>query len=192
MSTKWRTVDIVVVAVLAVAFGVIFWAMAGLWEVAGNAFTFFPPGATIIYGVWLLPAVLGALIIRKPGAAVLVEFLAALVSAFLGNKWGMTVLLQGFLEGLGAEVVFAAFLYRSYRLPVALLAAAGAGIAATAFDVVAWYKDFAFASYQLPYVAIGTVSSVVVAGLGGYVLTQALARTGVLDRFPSGRDRELV
>ncbi|WP_412540184.1 ECF transporter S component [Longispora sp. K20-0274] len=192
MGTKWRTVDIVVVAVLAVAFGVLFWGMAGLWEIAGNAFTFFPPGATVIYGAWLLPAVLAALIIRKPGAAVLVEFLAALVSAFLGNKWGMTVLLQGFLEGLGAELVFAAFLYRSYRPPVALLAAVGAGLAATVFDIVVWYPKMAFGSYQLPYVAIGTLSSLIVAGLGGYYLTRALAATGVLDRFPSGKDRELV
>jgi energy-coupling factor transport system substrate-specific component len=188
----WHTPDIVVVAVLAVAFGVIFWVMAGLWSVAEATFAFFPPGKAAIYGVWLLPAVLGGLIVRKPGAAVATEFLAALISALLGNQWGTTVLLQGFLEGLGAEVIFLAFGYRSFRLPVAMLAAAGAGIAATLFDVAVWYKDLAWWSFKLPYIVIGSLSSLIIAGIGGHLLTRALARTGVLDRFASGRDRELV
>ena len=57
-TSRWRTVDIVVTAVLGVAFGVVFWAWNLLWAAVGTAFTAFPPGQAFMYGVWLLPAVL--------------------------------------------------------------------------------------------------------------------------------------
>ncbi len=189
---EWRTVDVVVTAVIAAAFGVVFWAWDLLWNATQGAFTFFPPAQTIIYGVWLLPAVVAGLIVRKPGAAVFAELLAAIISALLGNKWGLTVVWQGGLEGLGAELGFAAFAYRSFKLPVAALAGALAGVAATLFDAIVWYPGTSWATFRLPYIAIGTLSSLLIAGVGGWYLTRALAQTGVLDRFPSGRERALV
>ena len=80
---RWRTVDIIITAVLGVAFGVVFWAWGLLWNTTGAAFTAFPPAQAFMYGVWLLPAVVGGLIIRKPGAAFFTETLAALVSVVL-------------------------------------------------------------------------------------------------------------
>lgn len=192
MNYRWRTVDVVVTAVIAAAFGVVFWAWDLVWSATEGAFTFFPPAQTIIYGVWLLPAVVAGLIVRKPGAAVFAELLAAIISALLGNKWGLTVVWQGGLEGLGAELGFAAFGYRSFKLPVAALAGTLAGVAATLFDAVVWYPGTSWATFRLPYIAIGTLSSLLVAGVGGWYLTRALAQTGVLDRFPSGRERALV
>ena len=57
-SNRWRTVDIVVAAVIAVAFGVIFFAWNNVWEVS-SAFNGFPPLRALLNGVWLVPAVLG-------------------------------------------------------------------------------------------------------------------------------------
>ena len=37
-ARRWRTVDIVVTAVLGVAFGVVFWAWNLLWAATGAAF----------------------------------------------------------------------------------------------------------------------------------------------------------
>ena len=96
------------------------------------------------------------------------------------------------MQGIGAELAFAAFRYRSFRLPVAVLAGALTGLGAAIFDFVYWNKAFDFASYRLPYALITIVSATIVAGLGAHVLTRALANTGVLDRFPAGRDRALV
>ena len=81
--TSWRTVDIVVASSIAAAFGVIFWAWGQLWNTAQPAFTGFPPAQGFMYGVWLLPGVLGAMIIRKPGAAIYTELVASIISAFL-------------------------------------------------------------------------------------------------------------
>jgi energy-coupling factor transport system substrate-specific component len=190
MNHRWRTVDIVVASVLGVAFGVVFWAWYLFYSGPADAFPL--PGKAILYGVWLVPAVLGALIIRKPGAAVYTELIAAIVSALLGNSWGWTVIPQGLLEGLGAELVFLALLYRSFNLGTALIAGAGAGVAATVFDAFVWYPGYAWTSFRIPYIALAALGSAVVAGAGGWALTRALAQTGALDRFPSGRERALI
>jgi len=90
-GTSWRTVDIVVASAIAVAFGVVFWGWGQLWNTTQSAFVGFPPAQGFMYGVWLMPAVLGALVIRKPGAAVYTELVAAIVSALLGTAWGLSV-----------------------------------------------------------------------------------------------------
>src|SRR2546430_3017882 len=86
---SWRTVDIVVAAAIAIAFGVVFWAWNQLWAAATPAFVAIPPAQNILYGVWLVPAVLARLIIRKPGAALFTQLVAASVSAILGSQWGL-------------------------------------------------------------------------------------------------------
>src|SRR5919205_186429 len=90
-ASRWRTVDIVVTAVLGVAFGVVFWAWNLLWAATGTAFAAFPPGQAFMYGVWLLPAVLAPLVVRKPGAGLFAELVAAILSALLGSSWGWVV-----------------------------------------------------------------------------------------------------
>ena len=189
-TSRWRTIDIVIASVLGVAFGVIFWAWGLLWNGPADAIPL--PGRAVLYGVWLVPAVLGALIIRKPGAAFFTLTFAALVSVALGSSWGWTLVVQGPLEAAAAELAFAAFGYRNYRLPVALLGATLAGLAASIYDVLVWYPDTAWGSFRLPYILITAVSSLIVAGLGSVALTRALATTGVLDRFPAGRERAAV
>src|SRR5215207_7259281 len=67
MNNRWRTVDIVIASIIAVAFGVIFGAWGLLWNGPADAIPL--PGRAVIYGMWLVPAVLGGLIVRKPGAA---------------------------------------------------------------------------------------------------------------------------
>ncbi|WP_312034475.1 ECF transporter S component [Actinoplanes sp. TBRC 11911] len=187
---SWRTVDIVIASIIAVAFGVIFWAWNLLWNGPADAIPL--PGRAVIYGMWLVPAVLGALIVRKPGAAFYTLTVASLVSVALGTSWGWTIAIQGPLEALGAEVIFALFAYRVYRLPVALLAGAAAGVVASVYDAFVWYGDTSWASMRFPYILITAASSLVVAGLGSVALTKALAQTGVLDRFAAGRERALV
>jgi energy-coupling factor transport system substrate-specific component len=191
-NARWRTIDIVVASVVAVAFGVIFWAWNLLWSATEGLFAFFPPAQSLIYGVWLLPGVLGGLVIRKPGAALYTEFLAALVSVLLGSQWGTVAILQGFCQGLGAELAFLATGYRVFRVPVAVLSGTVAGLAAALFDQWRYYSEHDFASFRLPVFLFTVVSSAVVAGVGGWALTRALAQTGVLDRFPAGRERTAV
>jgi energy-coupling factor transport system permease protein len=192
MNYRWRTIDIVIASIIAVAFGVIFWAWNIVWGATEGAFAFFPPAQTLLYGVWLIPAVLAGLIIRKPGAALFTETVAATISALLGAKWGATVIPQGLVQGLGAELAFAALFYRSWKLPAAVLAGLLTGVSAALFDFFAWNAAYDLWDYRIPYALLTIVSSTIIAGVGSWALVRALAPTGVLDRFASGRERTLV
>jgi energy-coupling factor transport system permease protein len=55
-----------------------------------------------------------------------------------------------------------------------------------------WYPGYSWPTFLLPYIGLGTLSSAIVAGAGSWALTRALAQTGALDRFPSGRERAAV
>ena len=185
---RWRTVDIVVTAVLGVAFGVVFWAWNLLWAATGTAFTAFPPAQAVIYGVWLLPAVVAPLIIRKPGAAIFAETIAAIVSALLGAQWGAQVILYGLLEGLAGELGYAVFLYRRFGWLQALLSALFAGVMAGVLDLVYYYPTCS-SGWKTTYVLIVAASTMVVAGIGAQLLARALARAGALNAFAAGRHR---
>src|SRR3712207_1506674 len=183
---RWRTVDIVVTAVRGVAFGVVFWAWGLLWAALDAPFTAFPPGQAVMYGVWLVPAVLAPLIVRKPGAALFAELMAAVVSALLGSTWGTLTIVYGLLQGLAGELGFAAFRYRRFGWPQALLAALCAGAMAAVLDLVNYYPDWT-GGWKTAYLLLVVASTTVVAGLGGLALSRALAASGALSQFSGSR-----
>jgi energy-coupling factor transport system substrate-specific component len=188
---SWRTVDIVVAAAIAIAFGVVFWAWNQVWAAATPAFVAIPPAQNILYGVWLVPAVLGGLIIRKPGAALFTELVAASVSAILGSQWGLDTVVSGALQGLGAEIVFLVVGYRRWTIAIALIAAAGTALAAWVHDTPLYYADIGLGP-QLVILAFMVASAVVIAGVGSWFLMRSLVQTGVLAQFPAGRAQQRV
>ena len=185
---SWRVVDIVVAAVVAVTFGVIFQAWNVLWETA----TFVaPPVRGAIYGVWMIPAVLVPLIVRRPGAALFGEAVAAAASMLFGAQWGLLTVVYGLAQGAAAELAFAFGLYRRWTLPIALGAGAAAGLAGALLDLAFFYAGWG-ADWQLLYVALVTVSAALIAGLGSWLLLGAMVRTGVLSAFEAGRGQREV
>ena len=190
---RWRIVDIVVGAVLGIAVGLVFFAWNFAGDTVGDALKLiYPPLKGLMGGMWLLGGVLGGLIIRKPGAAVYVELLAAMVPALMGNQWGPTVLVSGLVQGLGAELVFLVFLYRVWKLPVAILAGALAGVFEWVYEIFVWWVGYPW-SFKIPYLIFLAISGAILAGVLGWLIQQGLARTGVLNRFESGREaRALV
>ncbi len=186
---RWRVVDIVVAAVLGVAIGLVFWGwntVGGLWFVAMDGLT--PGLGGIAVGIWLLGGVIGGLVIRKPGAALLVELIAAIVSALIGNVWGVTTIFSGLAQGLGAELIFLAFLYLRFTLPVAMLAGAGAGVGAWVLELFLTPNLAKTVEFNLIYLGSLIVSGALLAGVVGWLLVRAFAATGALSRFAAGRD----
>jgi energy-coupling factor transport system permease protein len=184
---RWRVVDIVVASVLAVAAGLVF----VLWNIASNPIGA-PLGAALpglqalLGGGWLFAGVLTALVIRKPGAALYGELVAATVSALVGNQWGVLTLESGLVQGLAAELVFAVFLYRAWNLPVAVLAGAVAGLGLAVNDLILWYPGSG-ATFSAIYVVSAIISGALIAGALSWFVVRGLAKTGALSRFPSGR-----
>lgn len=188
MGKGWRTIDIVTVVVVAVVSGVVFWAWNLAWTATGPLFTAFPPAQALLYGVWLVPGVLGMLIVRRPGASLATAFLAAAVSWLLGAWWGLSVLWYGVLQGLLPEIVFAAGRYRSFGRGISVAAGTAAGIVPGLLDPIFFYPAWT-GGWKVAYLAITCLSSAVIAGIGSHVLAHRLAATGALDAFPLGRER---
>lgn len=188
---SWRTVDIVVTAAIAVAFGVVIWGWNALWAAATPLFVAIPPAQNILYGTWLVPGVIAGLIVQKPGAAFFAEVVAAAVSLILGSQWGLDAALSGVFQGAGAELAFVLFRYRRWDLVSALLAAALSAVGAWLHDMPLFYAALPLTD-QLVIGAFMVISALVIAGLGSWWLTRALVQTGVLAQFPSGRTQQRV
>jgi energy-coupling factor transport system substrate-specific component len=186
-EVRWRTRDIVVTAVIGVAFGVVFWVWNGLWEAGDPLFAVAPWAKDLLYAVWLVPAVLAPLIVRKPGAALFAEMVAAGLSTILGSQWGPDTLLSGFVQGAGAELVFAFTLYRFWGVPVLAVAAVASAAAAWIHDWAIWYADVAL-EVQLVRGLMMAISAVVITAYGSILLVRALRQAGVLEGFPAGRE----
>ncbi|MFL6088607.1 MAG: ECF transporter S component [Aeromicrobium sp.] len=187
---SYRTIDLVTITTLGVVFGVIYWGWGKLFEpLSGLAVFSFPPSSGLLAGPWLMAGVLGGLIVRKPGAAFATELVAAAVSTVVigGTQWGLSVFASGFFQGLGAELVFLAFMYRRFSLGVACLAGAVAAAFESVYEWYSYWTDWHF-DYKLMYLGFFVVSGVVIAGIGSWLLVRALAKTGVLDAFAAGRE----
>ncbi|MDR0488743.1 MAG: ECF transporter S component [Propionibacteriaceae bacterium] len=185
---RWRVVDIVVAAVLGIAVGLIFFAWNFAGDTIGDALKLIlPPLKGLVGGMWLLGGVLGGLIIRKPGAAIFVEMIAALVPALIGNQWGLSVLFSGLLQGAGAELIFLTFWYKLWKLPVAVLAGICAAVFEWTYEIIVWYAGWA-PIHKVAYLGVLALSGAILAGVLGWLIQRGLARTGALDRFASGRE----
>jgi energy-coupling factor transport system permease protein len=175
----WRTRDILVTAVIGVAFGVVFWAWGLAWSAFEPLNLVFPVLRDSLYAVWLVPAVLAPLIVRKPGAALFAEMVAAGVSAILGSQWGVDTLLSGFVQGAAAELVFAFTLYRLWSWPVLAVAAIASAAAAWIHDWALYYADVSV-DLQLARGVLMAISALVFVAAGSVLLERSLRQAGVL------------
>ena len=187
-SNKWRVVDIVVAAIVAVASGVIFWAWDFIYAIPTGLFDSLTPGlGGLFHFMWLFAGPLVGIIIRKPGAAFFGETVAAVIEALLGNPFGVAhALLIGMAQGLGAEIGFAVFRYRKWNIASTILAGALTGLCNGGYD---WLTK---AGWTMTQGAVFTVCCVISGAVFGgalmWFVQKALAKTGVLDRFESGND----
>ncbi|SIK47662.1 ABC transporter permease [Mycobacteroides abscessus subsp. abscessus] len=187
-SLRWRVNDIVVASVLAVACGLIFWVWSNaIYPALTAVLALAPQFAPLAGGGWLLAGVLGGFIIRKPGAALYTELLAAIISGLMGTEYSWMVALSGLIQGIGAEIVFAVLLYRVWNLSSALLAAAVSGFAMGFSEILIYYASEVTGTNAVIYVVCSMISGMVFAGLLSWIITKALAKTGVLSSLASGR-----
>ncbi|GAB48928.1 ECF transporter S component [Mobilicoccus pelagius] len=187
--SAWRAVDIVTLAVLGVALGVAFWGFDMLlYEPLKAALSVFPPAQELLLGVWILPAVAGALLVRRPGAALLCEMVAATVEMLLGNQWAAMVLVSGLLQAGGVEIVAALWRWRRFDLSTAVFGGMlGAVLEIVLYEWWSYVPEYSW-TWKLVYLVAGVVSGFVIAGLGGHALVRALAATGAVNAFPPGEE----
>lgn len=179
--------DLVLLAVLAVVFGFLYWALVQVWGwlqvVMG------PLGdlaQNVLVGGWMVVAPLAVYIVRKPGVGILVEIIASIVEVvFLASPVGPMLILVGFIQGAGAEVAFAATRYRRYGWAVFIASGATAALA----NLVLGMVRMGWAGQELfeLRVIFQFASGVLLCGVLAKLIGDALLRTGVLDNYAIGR-----
>lgn len=184
---SWRTIDLLTAAIIGVVFGVAYWGWSASYTALPGLKTLAGPLVGLVNGPWLIAGVVAGLVVRRIGAALFAEVLAAVVSTLLGTEWGWATVISGIVQGTGAELAFAIFLFRRFTWPVAVLSGALAAVGGFCYEWFTWLPGLDL-EYKLGYLGSFALSGAVVAGLGGWALTAALARTGAIDALPAGRE----
>lgn len=172
--------DLLVTVIVSIVLGVVY----HFWSSVYNLFSpLFPQADELVYGMWFIAATLVFLLIRKPGVALIAEVAAAHVEILFGSEWGIQLLLYSVLQGLGAELVFAAFRYRKFSGSVAALAGVGAAIGSIIPDIYYGYvADYETWLLVTKYVLRG-ISAALIAGYLAYAIAKAVEATGVTQQL---------
>lgn len=188
---KWRVVDIAVASVIGVASALIYWLVAIATAAPWGVLEAIVPGlAGLFNGLWLFAAPLAAVIVRKPGAAIYAEVVAGVLEALLGNQWGgLDTFAIALVQGVTAEIAFIIFAYKKWNLGTMLLSGALSGVGCWAYSFFTHLQAIDITgSYGIVYLIATVVSGTLVAGLLMWYLCIAIAKTGALDKFASGRE----
>ena len=175
---RWRQREIVITATLGIVFGVLYLAWVQLWVVAQALLG--PLALDILFGFWCAGSVTAAYIIRKPGAALATELIAALAEVLAGNPSGLLLMLTGLVQGLGAELPFALSGWRNYRLPVLLASGASAALFSFVYTWIRFSYGTLSPSLLLIMFVLRLASGALLAGWLGRRIAEALYPTGVL------------
>ena len=186
-SRRWRVVDLVTATAIAAASGLVFWMWDFICTAPLTLFGAVTPGFEgILNAFWLFAGPLADIIIRKPGAALYAETVAAMLELLLGNQWGAGgSLVVGIMQGVGAELGFALLAYRVWNLASTMLSGALAGLGC---GIYYWITNPGWGVLRASvYLATSVVSGALIAGGLSWVLYRMLMKTGALDHFASGR-----
>lgn len=109
----WQVKDIIFLAIIAAFFGLIYQGSSYLYYAL--AATFLKPYANdLMLGIWLMAGPLAAILLKRPGAAFLGEFLAATTEMLLFSSWGAANLITGAIQGAASELGFASEKYQNW------------------------------------------------------------------------------
>ncbi|MEZ0346705.1 MAG: ECF transporter S component [Infirmifilum sp.] len=182
------TIDLVFTAAISAVIGAIFLVWSNIvWDATKLllGLLFLP----VIYGVWFIGATVPAYIIRKPGIALLGEFLAALMEMALGTQFSSTALLYGVMQGVLSELVFAITRYKKWGWGTMALAGAMPALWAAPADTLLYgTAEPLLPEQRLVFWSLYFVSGAVLAGiLVKAVIDTVVKTTPILDPFPVAR-----
>lgn len=189
---RWTAADIAVGAALGVACGLVFWgfnfAYAWLSPLIGGIL---PGLASVLHPLWYFSGTLAVIILRKPGAAIYVNLVGSAAEMLLGNQFSVGfVFASAAMQGLFAEIPFMVTRYRVYNLPISVVSGALVALEYGVYLMLFRYQGVAFLSARgIVHMVSELVGGVLIAGVMSWYLYRAIAATGALDRFASGRAR---
>jgi len=181
MRRSWGLMDLVTVATIGIASGVLFAGWNLVWGAASPLFAAVLPLQYLLFaGTWVIAGPLAGLVVRRPGAALAGEMIAASVSFLLASPWSVDGIFSGAAQGIGAELAFALVGYRVAGWRVALVAGALSCVGMALHDLPLYFPAVS-TSFAAALVAAMVASSAIIGGLGALALRAALRRSGALD-----------
>ena len=86
---RWSSIDLMATAVIGVVFGVAYWGWSSAYTALSTPLTgFLGSSIGLLGGPWLIAGVVAGLVVRRPGAALFAELLAAAVEAIARSTSG--------------------------------------------------------------------------------------------------------
>ena len=116
-NNAWKLKDVLLIAICAVLFGVVY---LGCTYVGGILYGILTPfgmaslGYEPFYGIYFMAGAFGVYVMRKPGAGLIAELLAAVLECLFGNYFGPIIILSGLVQGFGFELIVALKGYKKF------------------------------------------------------------------------------
>ncbi len=184
----WSTRDLLVVAALGVTLGValvpVLYASLPLQAALG------PLYQVLVAGLFSVPGLMALYVTRRPGAALVNGVFVGLVQVPL-TPFGWTVMIGALSAAVACELPFLATRYRRFGLPMLVTAGAVAALLGLALVYVPLGYAALASAVQVALVLGTATSGAVLGGLLAKLLSDALARTGVLSSYAAGRREEV-
>ncbi|HIW71962.1 MAG TPA: ECF transporter S component [Candidatus Levilactobacillus faecigallinarum] len=180
---RWHIRDIILVTIIAIFMGVIFWVIGPLYAILSAALAPWglqPLANEILIGVWVMAGPLAGFVIRIPGAATLGEFLGAAVEMFLGGTWGASTLISGAVQGIGSELGFAFMGYKRYNWLTLVLSAFTTTLVTFTWSFFREGYSAYHVGFLLFFFVVRFISVFVFGGILTQLITNLLSRAHVL------------
>lgn len=183
---SWKLKDVLLIAICAVLFGVIYLGctyaggmLYGLLTPVGMASLGYEP----FYGIYFMAAAFGVYVMRKPGSGLIAEMLAAILECLFGNFFGPIIILSGFVQGLGFELIIALKKYRRFDRATMVQCAVLCSVVTMGYNlVISGYNKIAVPVLLL-MLAVRVVSAIIFDAIVTPTLADALVRAGMLKGY---------
>ncbi len=179
VKQRWSLRDVIFLAIIAAFFGIIYQAWSYVYY-AIAATPLKPYANDLTLGVWIMAGPLASVLLRKIGASVVGEMLAAAVEMLLFSSWGASTLLSGFIQGIGNELGFACTGYRNWDKLGLTFSTIGSTIVTFIWDMVqSGYSQYRprllITLFVIRFISIGFFSGVLV-----YWIKKLTFKTGLI------------
>lgn len=194
MKMNWKLKDILMIAVCAVLFGIVYLGVTYAGAALGGVLT--PFGMTSMgyepfYGIYFMAAAFAVYVIRKPGVGLVAEMLAAIIETLLGNFFGPKIILSGFVQGMGIELLFLLTSYKKFDLKTMMFSGVICSVITMGYNlIISGYNKIAVPVLLLMLV-VRIISAILIDGVVVKYLGDGLAKAGVLKGYAVSEGLEM-
>jgi energy-coupling factor transport system substrate-specific component len=182
---NWTTRDLLITATISIVFAIFFMFATYLYMMF--ILPLGPLAISAVQGMWFIPPIFIAYIIRRPGAVLLIQSIISIIRIpFSPTGWLMLVIMNLLLVGIPCELVFLVNRYRNYNISILMIAGIVAGLFCT---IAMWIiADVNLLSINIQIlIIIVSITTGAISGCASKILADTIAKTGVLSGYAVGQ-----